>query len=42
MSSFGESPAKAVNRLKEALELFLENVQELGIMEEYEAVINSI
>ena len=41
VASFGETPEEALNNLKEAVELYLENAKELGLMDDVEAAILS-
>ena len=41
VASFGSTPEEALNNLKEAVELYLENAEELGLMEDLEAAISS-
>lgn len=41
VASFGSTPEEALQNLKEAVELYLENAEELGLMEDVEAAISS-
>jgi len=41
VSSYGDTPEEALKNLKEAVELYLENAKELGMMEDIEVVFTS-
>lgn len=41
VSSCGDTPEEALKNLKEAVELYLENAKELGMMEDIEVVFAS-
>ena len=41
VSSCGDSPQEALHNLKEAVELYLENAKELGMLEDVERVTQS-
>jgi predicted RNase H-like HicB family nuclease len=41
VSSCGDTPEEALKNLKEAVELYIENARELGILEDVEFVFDS-
>jgi len=41
VASFGKTPEEAFSNLKEAVELYLENAEELGLMGDVEVAISS-
>ena len=42
VSSFGDSPGEAVEKLAQATEFFLKNVKELGIMSQFKPALDSM
>ena len=41
VASAGDTPQEALANLKEAVELWLENAKELGLLEDFSPIINS-
>ncbi|MHA1212175.1 MAG: type II toxin-antitoxin system HicB family antitoxin [Candidatus Heimdallarchaeota archaeon] len=41
VASAGDSPQEALENLKEAIELWLENAKELGLLEDYSAALST-
>lgn len=41
VASAGDTPQEALSNLKEAVELWIENVKELGLMDDFSPIINS-
>ena len=41
VASAGDTPQEAIANLKEAVELWLENAKELGLLDDFSLVINS-
>ena len=41
VASAGDTPQEAITNLKEAVELWLENAKELGLLDDFSPIINS-